>query len=122
MTLMLYRVQREDGRGPWRPGFSKYWIDENSTRPLQADVLSAFGLEWREKIPQGWHAGCACRSMAALLQWFTPVEQDRLWKLGYSPVAIKPDKIIVENADQVVFARKTPLNNGIVIMPWKATA
>ena len=34
----LYRVQAADGRGPWRPGLSKHWSDNDSDRPLQTAV------------------------------------------------------------------------------------
>ena len=118
----VYRVQAADGRGPWRPGLSKHWIDNDSDRPLQADVLAAFGMDWLAKIPQGWHCGCACRSLDALMAWFTPVEQTRLEAMGYSPVMLSVDKIIVENADQVVFARRSPLVLVQMTFPWRKAA
>ncbi|MGH9697980.1 MAG: hypothetical protein ACRD52_00805 [Candidatus Acidiferrales bacterium] len=114
----MYRVQAIDGRGPWRPGFSKHWIDESSDRPLQADVLSAFGLDWRDEIPRGFAAGCACRSYDALLNWFTPIEQARLLSLGYKPVRFKADAIIRENEDQVIFAKRARLHEAVEVLEW----
>jgi hypothetical protein len=122
INVKLYRVQASDGRGPWRPGLSKYWIDNDSDRPLQLDVLSAFGMDWLKKIPRGWHSGCACRTLAGLMKWFTPVERNRLGALGYVPVSIYPDKIIAENGDQVVFACRAPLSVCAIALPWTFAA
>lgn len=118
----LFRVQAADGRGPWRPGLSKHWIDDSSMRPLPKDVLAAFGSGWLRKIPHGWHAGCACRTLGALLEWFTTMEQRRLESMGYTPVSLRPDLIIAENEDQVVFARRLPLSSNIVLLPWRQAA
>ena len=118
----LYRVQTDDGRGPWRPGLSKHWIDTESDKPLYPDVVSAFGLEWRSKIPKGWHCGCACRSLYQLLSWFTRKEQATLAKLGYYVVCFKPDKIIAEDEYQVIFARKKPLTDDVQLIGWPELA
>lgn len=99
----VYRVQAADGRGPWRPGMSHLWHDEAKTY-LPDSIVDAFGLDWRGEIPDSWACGCACRSLDGLLKWFTPLERRRLDRMGYAPVAIRADKIIRENADQVIFA------------------
>ena len=120
--VRLCRVQAADGRGPWRPGLSKYWIDEDSDQPLQPDLITAFGLDWKKKIPSGWHAGCACRSFDGLFAWFTPTERRRLEGIGYQPISFMADIIIAENKDQVVFARRLPLHREIILHPWRKTA
>ena len=120
-SAALYRVQASDGRGPWRPGLSQHWVDENRTK-RQASILEAFGTSFLSKIPQGWHAGCACRTLEGLMGWFTKPERERLAAMGYSPVAIYPDKIIEENEDQVVFACKMPLMVCALILPWTFAA
>lgn len=117
----LYRVQAADGRGPWRPGLSHHWTDENRTK-LQAGIVDAFGLDWLKEIPQGWHAGCACRTLAGLMEWFTPPEQNRLAAMGYVPVKVYPDKILAENEDQVVFACKSPLALCSISLTWSFAA
>ena len=114
----LYRVQAADGRGPWRPGLSRHWVDGDSTKPLKLDIIAAFGLEWRSRVPRGWASGCACRSLSALLDWFTPTEMARLAFMGYEPICFIPDKIIAENEDQVIFARKIPLTQEIERLSW----
>lgn len=117
----LYRVQAADGRGPWRPGLSRFWADENRTK-FPVDIVAAFGSAWREEIPYGWHCGCACRTLEGLLEWFTPLEQHRLETFGYRPVTILADKIIRENADQVIFARRDPLTVGAINLQWRVAA
>lgn len=116
----LYRVQAVDGRGPWRPGLSRHWIDHESDKPLKPDVIASFGFNWRRKIPNGWTAGCACRSLPALLDWFTRTEMARLQFMGYTPIAFMPDKIIAEDEHQVIFARKFPLAVQIERLCWPA--
>ena len=119
--MTLYRVQAADGRGPWRPGLSRFWIDEDCDKPLPEPVQDAFPDVFR-RIPRGWHAGCACRSVEDLRAWFSPIEEHRLEAMGYSPVQIVVDKILAENHHQVVFARRKPLNQDVILLPWRKAA
>lgn len=114
----LFRVQAADGRGPWRPGLSHHWTDENRQK-FQTDILTAFGLNWKERIPPGMHVGCACRTLDGLLDWFTPLEQRRLEAMGYAPVTFLADRILAENREQVIFARRDPLNVAVVALKWR---
>jgi len=117
---LLFRVQAADGRGPWRPGLSKHWIDRESDQRFPEDWINAFGLEnILSRIPKGSLAGCACRAFDGLFRWFTPTERKRLDAMGYKPVALYPDKIIAENSDQVVFVRRLPFNQAAVVLAWE---
>jgi hypothetical protein len=106
------------GRGPWRPGLSRFWVDEDSDRPLvqetSVDLLRRAGVVLRP----GWHYGCACRSFEALLAWFTPVEVGRLGAMGFSVVRLEVDRVVAESEHQLVFARRVRLNRDIVRLPW----
>lgn len=113
----LFRVQAADGRGPWRPGMSHLWTDETRTS-LPAGIVDAFGTDWLREIPRAWHAGCACRGMDGLRRWFTPVELKRLDGMGYKAVGMYADRIVRENDDQIIFARRLPLNEAAVVVPW----
>jgi hypothetical protein len=118
-VIPVYRVQDDDGRGPWRPGLSRYWIDEASdfaARPLETavDLLRRAGVT----LAPGWHYGCACRSMEALLRWFTEVELGRLSRMGFALVRLDADRVVVESELQVVFARRRPLRVGVTVLPW----
>lgn len=121
LNRTVYRVQASDGRGPWRPGLSHHWADANRTK-FQVDIISAFGKDWINEIPSGWHCGCACRTLDGLMEWFTQIEQTRLESMGYGPVAILADKIIRENDDQVIFAVRDPLNVAAVALQWRVPA
>lgn len=116
---MIYRVQDSTGRGPFRPGFSRSWIDEYGDRPLPADIISAFGIGWKNLVPANHQSGCGCRTLDGILAWFTPTEQQKLKGLGFSIVKMKVDSIIAENADQVIFTRERPFNDGATILSWK---
>jgi len=122
--LQIYRVQASDGRGPWRPGLSHHWVEDNSEERLlrHPSVLSEFGTQWLSEIPEGWHSGCACRSIDALLAWFTPLEMQRLESMGYEPVSLEAERIIRESKDQLVFTRRLPLNSGALLLPWRIAA
>lgn len=118
MIHTLFRVQAADGRGPWRPGLSKHWVDESTNRPRHPDIIAAFGTDWLNEIPPQMYRGCACRSLEALFKWFTSIEMGRLAGMGYHPVALAAERIIRENEDQVIFARRDPLHVNVVQLAW----
>lgn len=49
MSTTIYRVQDAEGRGPWRPGFSKYWVcdrdDHDVLIPWMKECALRFGAE-----------------------------------------------------------------------------
>ena len=57
--------------------------------------------------------------MEALYKWFTPLEQARLSYMGYVPVVMTAERIVRENDDQVIFARKLPFTQGYLVVPWE---
>ena len=119
MTI-VYRVQDSDGRGPWKPGVSKYWIDDSAHVGRLTETLMDLcgGVEAIRKLPSGWHYGCACESLEGIAAWFTPNERIILDTMGYHPVSIKADKIMFRSEWQVLIARKRPLRVGYVMVPW----
>lgn len=113
----VFRFQDSDGRGPFRPGFSKYWIDDDG--PC---LLPPYTEEFGVAIVGAMHAtkmhcGCGCRTLEQLNKWFTPSEQRKLRNFGYSIVSIDIDRVIAESENQVVFARRKPLRIGAVPVP-----
>lgn len=113
--MTLWRIQDGEGRGPFKPGFSRVWLDTED-RPGRADELppiyEALGVKpgelWR-LIPEGMHCGCACRSAEELAEWFSRPERRRLRRYGYDVVVFEPDLILAEPPKQVVFAMHRPL-------------
>ena len=82
------RIQDADGRGPWRPGFSHYWIDPNKDDSLCPPMMLEFP-RWRAKLDHAAsrglvHVGCYVDGVRGLHRWFTPDELSRLARLGFN--------------------------------------
>ncbi len=114
MKTTLYRVQDREGRGPWKPGFSKTWTGR---RPLEElaklkDWQGEFGplkKEISQAMRKGHHVGCACRDLDQLRLWFSLPEYLTLLSVGYSAVVMDNCTIIAESDIQCVFSRPHPL-------------
>jgi hypothetical protein len=116
---VVFRVQDDDGRGPWRPGFSHHWIDDDApVGRLAETVMHLLPIQALQMLPRDRNYGCACRSKAALLEWFTPVERERLQRFGYRIVRLRVDEVLAESRYQVFFARYRPLASGAVVLRW----
>lgn len=114
--IVVYRVQAADGRGPFRPGFSRKWSDAHG--PLRPPTwLEEFGTAPLHEIPDGWHAGSAVRTPEALAEWFTHDEMVRLRLLGYRAVRMTVDRILRESPSQVLFVRAKPLHWEVEELP-----
>lgn len=116
----VYRVQAEDGRGPWRPGFSHVWVDEDApSGHLTETVMDLIPVEVLRNLPTTHAYGCGCRTLAQLRDWFTPVERQRLSRLGFHPVVMRVDAVLAESDRQVFFARCRPLAEGATRLKWE---
>ena len=122
-ACLVYRVQADDGRGPFRPCTTALWTDavvsaEHAAyvRETALDFLSSddFQRIWWSEL----HYAMGCRTLPLLLKWFTEGEQRRLAHLGYHIVCVQADTIVAESAKQLVFGRKRPLAEGAVFLPW----
>ena len=116
----VYRIQDAEGRGPYRPGFSSRWCDEDG--PIKLTFADEFGWSMAS-IPRrffpGEHAGCGFRLLDQLCDWFTPAERRKLADFRYQIVLMTIDRVLAESENQVVFARMRPLTEGVVIIPWE---
>jgi hypothetical protein len=116
----VYRVQDAEGRGPWRPGFSRHWIDADGP-PLPPALHDDFGVSIYRTIKKAnGHCGSACDSLEKLAVWFTQLEQLRLRLLGYRPVCILADEILAESEHQIVIRCDRPLTDAALLLPWSA--
>lgn len=121
MSAAVYRVQASDGRGPWRPGFSLRWIDaEAPVGRLSETIMDLMPISELRSLPDDMNYGCACRSLQALCDWFTPIEITRLSALGFYPVRLNVDRIIVESQWQVLVGRVRPFSDGASRLKWPA--
>ena len=107
----VYRVQDRTGRGPFRPGFSHLWVDDERTS-CPPSFIEEFGAEIISKMTPGYAYGCGVRQRAQVDNWFSPTEIIRLRMLGYAIVKLDVDVILAESAHQVVFGRRRPLRFG----------
>lgn len=122
MNDRVYRVQDDNGRGPYKPGRSHIWTDahHNQRNPSLFDDFSITPAE----LERCWHpnenGGCAFRTLDQLHSWFQLAERFRLEELGYSIVTMLADRIVLESDRQLIFARKRPLRLGAIKLPWHA--
>ena len=121
----VFRIQDADGRGPWRPGFSVKWSDPDFAPGVEdlPPYFVEFGHDLLERrgIP-GEHYGCAVRKLKDLCRWVSAAERAKLATLGFNIVSLKPDRILAESKNQLVFACRTPLSRAAIILPWTCVA
>ena len=113
MSTTVYRIQDDQGRGPYRPGFSHRWEDPDAPTASRQPFFFEFpDLDLNRLVPG--KSGCAFRTMEQLLRWFTPFERQKLASLGYSVVSMEADEILAESEYQLVFTSRLPLACGAV--------
>ena len=116
--MKLFRIQDSEGRGPYRPGFSKQWADKDG--PICAPWWIELGISLQAAmamLPRGMFNGSAFDSLGKLEQWFTPSELEKLGKFNFNIVRFRPDKLIAETPTQVVFAQSYPLAQLPILSP-----
>lgn len=119
---IVYRVQDAEGRGPWRPGLSGQWMDFDApVGRLSETIMDLLSVAQIRALPPPYHYGCACRSYQDLLAWFQPAEMPRLHALGFYPVKLAVDHIVVESPTQLVVARLRPFADGATRLSWPPT-
>jgi hypothetical protein len=114
LKAKILRVQDSDGRGPWRPGFSRLWVRDRADHDNLIPWPTEFGMGIipRDTWPFGRHFGCGCRTIEQLQRWFTVEEYATLTRYGYQAVRLDVDRVIAESERQLVFQRSRPLRAG----------
>lgn len=119
MPIIVYRVQAADGRGPWRPGWSQTWIDGDAPADrLTETVMDLMPISQLRALPTTMMYGSACRSLDAVLQWFTSLECQRLQAAGYYPVRLQADVVLAESPWQLLIGRRRPFAEGATRLSW----
>jgi hypothetical protein len=119
--MLVWRVQDGQGRGPYKPGFSRQWSDGDSGR-LNAPWWIELGLpmdaahDALKAMPRA-HYGCAFRSPEQAKAWFSRSELRRLARLGHHLVPVKVDSILFETPTQLVVGSFEPLFARVVTTP-----
>lgn len=117
--MRAYRVQAADGRGPWRPGYSQTWIDDDApVGRLTETLMDLMPLDKLRALPTTMQWGCACRSLDELMSWFSPVERERLEQRGFFPVCLNVDRVLAEGKYQILIGRSRPFAEGATRLRW----
>lgn len=121
--VRVFRVQDANGRGPFRPGFSREWCDDDfapGMLPLPT-WMEEFGRDLIDRLGRpGEHFGSAVRTIGQISRWFSATEQNRLEKHAFNVVSLHVTRVLAESANQLVFARGMPLARGALIVPWQS--
>jgi hypothetical protein len=75
-------------------------------------------IDQLQALSREFHYGCACRTLPALLEWFTPIERERLQSYGYYPVKLQADIAVAESSWQVLIGRRRPFVDGATRIRW----
>lgn len=113
---VVWRVQNSEGRGPYKPGFSKQWLDGNSRRACVPWWIE-LGLPMvaaHDSLRGNMHTGCAFETEAKAKEWFSRSELRRLSKLGYHLVQLNVDVIRYRTPTQLVVQSNTPLSRCVI--------
>lgn len=120
----FYRLQDIDGRGPYRPGFSRVWVDNTDVcppPPIQMEFPEFYDT-CLEHAKAGNHVGCAVPSELGLKHWFSTNELRRLACLGFYAVQLpKSAKVLFQSENQIVFSWHRPLSKLPRVAMRKAT-
>lgn len=120
--MKVYRVQDAEGRGPFKPGFSKVWCDPDFAPGQKAlpTWLEEFGHDAIDRLarPDERYFGSAVRKIGKLREWFSDSERQKLKELGYNIAAIRGGRILAESENQLLIARHTSFATNCLIMPW----
>lgn len=119
--MQVFRIQDQDGRGPFKPGFSQVWCDPEFAPGQKAMPPwgDEFGWDAIERLarPGEHHFGSAVLKLRKLREWFSGTEQACLSQLGYHIAAINHARVMAESENQVLIASRIPFNRCIII-PW----
>lgn len=108
----IYRIQDDEGRGPWKPGFSEKWTREEPDFSLQPWFFTMGPIHLEANIDE--FVGCGCLKKDQLKRWISENEYKRLLGFGYKAVEIQA-RVLGEDKNQCVFARCEPLNKNVSV-------
>lgn len=105
-----YRIQDDDGRGPFKPGFSEQWVRDEPDMTLVPWLFEIGPVH--ETALVGEVCACVCDSVEQLKRWIDPDEYRRLLSYGYQAVKVQGGRVLGRSETQAVIARAAPLTIG----------
>ena len=121
MSILVYRWQDKDGRGPYKPGISSYWADDDN-QANNPPFFVEFGMDIIKQCGPRESMGCAFRTIEQMQQWFTEAERQRMRLMGYAFGSLLVDRVIAESKQQLVFVRTQPLRRHFTVMDSEGIA
>jgi hypothetical protein len=109
VTMIVYRMQDIDGRGPWKPGFSHLWIEDREDHDNLLPSYAEFSSDVFSSLRGSKYPGCGCVTLEQLKRWFTKSEYETLLKHDYQCVAMAAI-VVARSKTQCMFRRDVPLN------------
>lgn len=106
---VILRVQDSEGRGPYRPNFTKEWCEYNHELPSFLQEFPDLPSIVHKYHKRGLHLGTGVRGYDGLKKWFSDSELEKLRGFGFDVVEVKGCAIVCESANQLVFALNKPL-------------
>lgn len=113
---MHFRIQDNEGRGPFRPGFSHRWVEERQDHENLLPWMVEIGPVHRRAL-SGEHIGSACETLSQLQRWFTESEYRTLLGLGYQCVSISGARVLGRSDTQCVIASVKPFRTVASAIP-----
>lgn len=114
MPNYIYRIQDAQGRGPYKPGETELWKDEDRDHPAAPSVNQMLAM--RRRAPKGHYMGFGFESMDQLRAWFSEGEIARLYYRGYSIVKMGVTGFLMRESTQCAFHRRYAFTQGIEVL------
>lgn len=119
--MIVFRVQDQQGRGPFKPGMPAVWADPDFAPGMQAlpSFMEEFGFDVIDRLSRpGEHFGSAVRRSRSISKWFSKTEQIKLHELGYRVMGLRNCRVLAESENQLVFGRSKPLWMDVETINW----
>ena len=110
--MIVFRVQDNDGRGPFKPGFSSVWVEPRDDHDNLPPWYYEFGRVDKSAIA-GMTIGSACTSEDQLKRWFTESEYKKLLSFRYKSVKLEAS-VLAESDVQCFVQRSKPFNKDFI--------
>lgn len=111
----VFRIQDREGRGPFRPGFSRLWLDADiGDRARLPSWIEEFGEDAFDGVPDRACGFSAVRTIEQLRAWFSDGERRRLHEFGFAAVEVPDANILRASEHQVLCWRDRPLAVGVM--------